>query len=86
MTTIHPRRLFTTHAVVAMLAGEDTCPTCRGEGRIEVNYPHERERRVCPTCQGDGIPPATRAGWTASELRWSMHHGRSSWKAARAPR
>lgn len=43
MTT---RPLFTNLALIAMLAGEDTCPDCLGRGRS------------CRTCNGRGIPDA----------------------------
>jgi DnaJ-class molecular chaperone len=46
--------LFTRDAVIAMLADEPTCDTCRGRGRIEVQ--NARDVRTCPACRGAGVP------------------------------
>jgi DnaJ-class molecular chaperone len=46
--------LFTRDAVIAMLADEPTCDTCRGRGRIEVQ--NARDVRTCPSCRGAGVP------------------------------
>jgi len=74
MTTIHPRRLFTTQAATAMFDGAPVCDTCRGHGRIHVDDP--REKRVCPACGGRGIPRT---------LRDAAYDGlsRHEWKAYR---
>ena len=70
--TVKPNVLFTTQAVIAMLAGDPTCDTCAGRGRIEVTS--ARDRRVCPACGGRGIPRT---------LRDWVYAGRSEFKAYR---
>ena len=65
MSAFRPTRIFTTQAVIAMLAGDPTCDTCRGHGRIEVTGP--RDHRVCPACGGRGIPRSLR-DWTYDNL------------------
>ena len=85
MTTIR-RALFTTQAVLAMLAGDDTCTPCGGTGRVVVTLPHERGTRTCPACHGDGIPPATATAWREMDARWMATLTRDEYKAQRAPR
>jgi DnaJ-class molecular chaperone len=61
MSRIHPTRVWTTQAVIAMLSGDPVCDTCAGHGRIEVTGP--RDHRVCPACGGRGIPRSLQ-DWT----------------------
>ena len=58
MSAFRPQNVWTTQAVIAMLAGDPTCDTCSGRGRIEVTSP--RDQRVCPACGGRGIPRSLR--------------------------
>ena len=71
---VKPQRFFTTQAVIAMLADDPLCDTCRGAGRVEVTS--RSDRRVCPACGGRGIPRS---------LRDAVYDGlsRSEWKATR---
>lgn len=39
--------------LIADLAGDSVCPTCRGRGRLLVTGP--RDWRVCPPCRGTGL-------------------------------
>jgi phage/plasmid primase-like uncharacterized protein len=80
------RALFTTQAVLAMLAGDDTCTPCSGTGRQTVNYPRERGTRVCPACRGDGIPPATSSAWREVDQQWMATVSRDEYKSERRPR
>jgi DnaJ-class molecular chaperone len=74
--TVKPTCRFTTQAVIAMLAGDDLCDTCRGEGRTPVMRP--RGQRTCPACGGRGIP--------RSVQDWVYDHvGRHDFKAYRQP-
>ena len=70
--TVRPVSIFTTSAVIAMLAGDPVCDTCAGRGRLEVTSP--RDKRTCPACGGRGIPRTMR--------EW-VYHGRSDFKAYR---
>jgi len=74
MSRIHPTRVWTTQAVVAMLAGDPTCDTCRGLGRLEIT--NVRDRRTCPACGGRGVPRSLR-DWAYDGV------GRSDFKAYR---
>ena len=58
MSAFRPQNVWTTQAVIAMLAGDPTCDTCAGHGRIEVTGP--RDKRTCPACGGRGIPRSLR--------------------------
>ena len=58
MSAVRPTRVWTTQAVIAMLAGDPVCDTCAGHGRIEVTGP--RDHRVCPACGGRGVPRSLR--------------------------
>jgi RecJ-like exonuclease len=70
MSRIHPTRIWTTQAVIAMLSGDPVCDTCAGHGRIEVTGPR------CPACGGRGIPRSLR-DWTYDNV------SRSEFKAYR---
>ena len=74
MSAVKPSRMWTTQAVIAMLADDPICDTCHGHGRIEVTGP--RDKRVCPACGGRGIPRSLR-DWTYDNV------SRSDFKAYR---
>jgi DnaJ-class molecular chaperone len=74
VSAVRPTGIWTTQAVIAMLACDPVCDTCDGHGRIEVTGP--RDHRVCPACGGRGIPRSLR-DWTYDKV------SRSEFKAYR---
>ena len=63
--------------LIAAMAGDDVCTTCRGRGSVYVTGP--RDKRVCPPCRGTGrVPPL---GSTPAYELWM--DARSRRKAAR---
>lgn len=55
MTTRHV--ILTREALTNALAGEPTCDTCAGRGRILGR--RRRDDHVCPACGGKGVPKDT---------------------------
>ncbi len=43
--------------LIALLAGDTVCTSCRGRGKIVVAK--ERVARTCPMCRGTGLRPST---------------------------